>query len=160
MGPGADRRPGSGQAGRRDAWLVGRCAGLGGTPQWSVVKPLALSGLIRPQCSHGAGLHLRGSCARGRARLAAHLAGGRVPPTSEQMVGGLREVPAMLCPQAPPFIFCKTDNHSPQELPAGSVDTSLASCLATGSPAPCTHASSPPPHELGAWSRIHTAQRP
>ena len=50
--------------------------------------------------------------------------------------GALREVPAMLCPQAPPFILSKMDNHSPQELPAGSVDTSLASCLATGSPVP------------------------
>lgn len=28
----------------------------------------------------------------------------------------------MLCPQVPPFIFCKMDNHGPQELPAGPMD--------------------------------------
>ena len=72
--------------------LAGRevCRARGGH-RWSVVKPLASSGLIRPQCSCRARLHLRGKRATSRARPAAHLAGGRVPPCSEQLVGGPSE---------------------------------------------------------------------
>lgn len=36
--------------------------------------------------------------------------------------GGGHHNSVMLCPQVPLFIFCKTDNHGPQELPAGPMD--------------------------------------
>lgn len=170
-GPGPPQQPhfwGQGQTASQgqvelDPRMPGRSGGvqgLRGTPWWSVVKPLGPSGLTRPQCSRRARLHLWGRCVTSRVRPAAHLAGGRVRPARSSWWGALREVPAVLCPQAPPFIFCKTDNHGPQELPTGSVDTSLASCLATDHQLPCTHTSSPPPRELGAQGGTHTVPRP
>ena len=36
--------------------------------------------------------------------------------------GGGHHHSVTLCPQVPLFIFCKTDNHGPQELPAGPMD--------------------------------------
>lgn len=81
-------------------------------------------------------------------------------PGSEQLVGGPSEKCRPCSAPRRPHLSSARRIIGPQELPAGSVDTSLASCLATDHQFPHTHTSSPPPHELGAQGRTHTAPHP